>query len=586
MRYPGIMKQKSYMIGEFFLSVLIISAVFIVAVFGQTELKSEDGIRWSPVYDSNKCYKDMGSNSIWPTSTRNITNSGHIFTPLPKNMKGTFRFAWRSDKGTGFLRHVYLHKNEERYDISQESIDWINESILVNERDKLRLEFWWEIGSGSFWIALPSEQAQSPLRPVLNSSLVEGLWIGDSICLSANATDPEKGDVKYTWDWGDGSGLEHTDFVHSGERVVRNHSWNEARVYTIRVQATNRDNKASEWSDSCRVYVLPKTAPEIPKGCNIAYTGEKCNYSTKIGSSNLKGKVKYIFNWSDGSQDSNAGTFDIGEYVIVDHIWKTTGECKVKAKVLDTNNNPSDWSEIATAIVYNRTYVSDNLQDAINNSSSYTELILTKPNYNVYEIIIYNKDHLVLTSNTSYSNLTGPDAENRIRIDKCKSLKLTRMNLINSKTGIKILDSDWLNISDNQIVFACCGYGISIEGGEYNKILFNTIHDTKDLKVNNCSSGGIMIDNSRNNIFSNNSISGSNNNDNIGFCHYYITNHDNLNNTITPSFNNKEIHIIQGKCVAVWNESGFDYYDDISTEISDNCTINYDADFYPGVWKW
>jgi hypothetical protein len=72
--------------------------------------------------------------------------------------------------------------------------------------------------------------------------------VGALLCYYTSTTDPDGDQIKYTFDWDDGDNSE-TEFVASGTRVGKCHSWGNEGTYEVRVKATDEEAKSSEWSD-------------------------------------------------------------------------------------------------------------------------------------------------------------------------------------------------------------------------------------------------------------------------------------------------------------------------------------------------
>jgi PKD domain len=67
-------------------------------------------------------------------------------------------------------------------------------------------------------------------------------------------TDPNRDQIFYTFDWGDGS-TSKTNLINSGTSVRMPHTWGLAGTYSVRVMATDSNNAVSPWSSSKTVKV-------------------------------------------------------------------------------------------------------------------------------------------------------------------------------------------------------------------------------------------------------------------------------------------------------------------------------------------
>lgn len=74
---------------------------------------------------------------------------------------------------------------------------------------------------------------------------------------STRALDPDGDQVKYIFNWGDGTASE-TEFVDSGVNVSESHSWSSEGIYYAKVRAVDNHGSNSEWSDPVEVAILPR----------------------------------------------------------------------------------------------------------------------------------------------------------------------------------------------------------------------------------------------------------------------------------------------------------------------------------------
>jgi hypothetical protein len=79
-----------------------------------------------------------------------------------------------------------------------------------------------------------------------------------SYTYSTSTTDPDGHQVKYCFDWGDGTSS-WTDFVNSGSNASASHSWLSPGIYYIEVKAQDAYGAESGWSE---VFAVAIRAPE------------------------------------------------------------------------------------------------------------------------------------------------------------------------------------------------------------------------------------------------------------------------------------------------------------------------------------
>ncbi len=87
-----------------------------------------------------------------------------------------------------------------------------------------------------------------PNTPSMPSGPSSG-YTGIPYSYSASSTDPDGDQVKYTFDWGDGTTSE-TGFVDSGTTASESHSWSNPGTYYVKAKATDSKGASSGWSDS------------------------------------------------------------------------------------------------------------------------------------------------------------------------------------------------------------------------------------------------------------------------------------------------------------------------------------------------
>jgi hypothetical protein len=104
-------------------------------------------------------------------------------------------------------------------------------------------------GASSGWssmlavIIAANSPPNAPSRPI---GLAKGKT-GMLYSYSLYATDPDRDQVKYTLDWGDGT-TSVTGIVNSGTRASVSHKWSEAGTYQVKAMATDSKGASSGWS--------------------------------------------------------------------------------------------------------------------------------------------------------------------------------------------------------------------------------------------------------------------------------------------------------------------------------------------------
>ena len=169
--------------------------------------------------------------------------------------------------------------------------------------------------------------------------------VGTSYSYSTSATDPNGDQVKYTFDWGDGT-TSTTDLVNSGTSASASHSWSTGRTYQVKAMATNSKGATSGWSNPLAVSVTdpngPPTAPSTPSGPISGNTGTSYSYTTMATDPNGD-LVKYTFNWGDGTT-STTDLVNSGTSASASHSWSTARTYLVKAMATNSKSGTSGWS--------------------------------------------------------------------------------------------------------------------------------------------------------------------------------------------------------------------------------------------------
>ncbi|UCE38560.1 MAG: PKD domain-containing protein, partial [Thermoplasmata archaeon] len=91
-----------------------------------------------------------------------------------------------------------------------------------------------------------------PSKPSGPTSLLRG----KSASFSTNTTDPDIGDqVRFRFDWGDGTTSTWTGWVNSSQSAAKSKSWGSAGTYNVKAQAEDAHEARSNWSAALKVTV-------------------------------------------------------------------------------------------------------------------------------------------------------------------------------------------------------------------------------------------------------------------------------------------------------------------------------------------
>jgi PKD repeat protein len=393
------------------------------------------------------------------------------------------------------------------------------------------------------------------VTPWINVTSNGFLWLGYVLYISANLTDPNNDSINYSWDWGDKSpGMRA--FVHSGDCDNQSHLYRDPGKYTITVIASTQ--KGGNSSSTINITVLSPKSPKTPSGERIAYVNESYVYSTSLDAGFLAKDALFLFDWCfDDASISTTGADIL-------HKWPNNGTKKVKARALDFQGNPSNWSDEINVDVYEPKYVECNqdLQNIIDNVSNYTEIILNCNSYNVSKaILIKGKDHFSIRPRESHASLKNDKSvETIMQIDNSTCVNISgfwfEQDAYINNSFLRVYDCYYCNVNN-------CEFNISSNFFNNNNAIwiykggYNEINDNKIERGNIVKCFGILILDSCSNIIKNNTFHLKIRNNQFG----HIGLHGQIDsNRIIKSNETDELKIVVGDCTFIWG-SGNDGLD-------------------------
>jgi hypothetical protein len=104
-------------------------------------------------------------------------------------------------------------------------------------------------------IAAGCRKNEAPDVPSVPAGPTEGT-AGSRYVFTSTADDPEDS-VTIRFDWGDGDTSDWSSHVPSGEAVADSHSWAGAGTYSVRAQARDEQDAASDWSAGHQIEIAP-----------------------------------------------------------------------------------------------------------------------------------------------------------------------------------------------------------------------------------------------------------------------------------------------------------------------------------------
>ncbi|MEM3443450.1 MAG: PQQ-binding-like beta-propeller repeat protein [Candidatus Nanoarchaeia archaeon] len=173
---------------------------------------------------------------------------------------------------------------------------------------------------------------------------------GETYEYMANTTDPDGDQIKYEFDWGDGTTTSLTSFVDSGTSQNMSHTFNLRGQFCVRARAIDNNSLMSAWSPC--IPMIVNSPPTIP---SISGTDEGKafnNYGFEFLSTDPDGdQIQYEIDWGDGNKEITSVS-DSGVSKTVNHIWTIEGTFCVRARAIDLPFlAASDWSPCFNVII-------------------------------------------------------------------------------------------------------------------------------------------------------------------------------------------------------------------------------------------
>jgi hypothetical protein len=197
-------------------------------------------------------------------------------------------------------------------------------------------------GGLSQWSASQSVTMNTPPdKPNAPSGPISGRP-GDTYDYTASSIDADQDQMRYTFDWGDGT-ESITGLLFSGAKAGANHSWKKAGTYRIMVLTIDERGASSAWSEEQNVIInTPPDRPSEPSGPGSIYAWAEYAYSS-FASDPEGDEVEYTFDWGDEniSRTNRTGS---GINASAVHSWSSAGDYQIRVIAGDTLGATSNWS--------------------------------------------------------------------------------------------------------------------------------------------------------------------------------------------------------------------------------------------------
>jgi chitodextrinase len=171
-----------------------------------------------------------------------------------------------------------------------------------------------------------------PYTPETPSGPAHG-YAGASYSYSIFTEDPDDDQIRYTFDWGDGTASE-TELVDSGRSASQSHVWAGVGEYNVRVMAAD-DNRGGEsgWSPPLVVAISERAHPTAIISANrtVITEGETVSFSAEGSEPGDPDSHIVSYNWDFGDESTGRG-------VNVERTYLRSGHYTVTLTVTDSNN--------------------------------------------------------------------------------------------------------------------------------------------------------------------------------------------------------------------------------------------------------
>ncbi len=192
-----------------------------------------------------------------------------------------------------------------------------------------------------------------PPEPPTVSGTFSG-HIGTPYTYTAQTTDPDGDRVKYIFHWSDGIGDTITEYVDSGLSESDTRRWEVPGTYAVTVTAKDQWDKESESSDELNVTIVSRSPekPIIYNGTESGVTGK--SYTYEVNATDPDGdRIRYTFDWVDGTDNTTTGEVDSGSLESAEHKWTELGTYAVTVTAKDEWGEESEPSDERTVTIEN-----------------------------------------------------------------------------------------------------------------------------------------------------------------------------------------------------------------------------------------
>ncbi len=202
---------------------------------------------------------------------------GVLITPptAPRNLKGipgdrTTNLSWRDPfyNGGREITNYKIYRgnsSSQLYLISTigNLSSYVDTGLTNGNTYYYRVSAVNEIGEGALSNQIAAKPVLPPNNPPNTPSKPSGQSSGNtgtSYSYATSATDSDGDQIKYYFDWDDGTGT-WTSLQDSGQTASKSHTWSSPGTYNIRVKAQDEHGAESDWSTIKSVTITTYTPP-------------------------------------------------------------------------------------------------------------------------------------------------------------------------------------------------------------------------------------------------------------------------------------------------------------------------------------
>ncbi len=247
-----------------------------------------------------------------PMDKESVEDAFHIYGSAENRVSG--KFSWDGDTmiftPSSNLNHdtqYFVALYDDAEDRAYNNLDW----------------YGW-----NFKTRPPNNPPDMPNRP---SGPDQG-YDGTSYSYSTFAKDPDGDQIRYTFDWGDGTASE-TEFVDLGRSASQSHVWDGGGEYIVRATAADDRDGESGWSPPLVVVISEHAHPTAVISANPTVITEGKTVSFSAGESkpgDPDGEI-ISYDWDFGGESTGAGANMARTY-------PRSGYYTVTLTVIDNNN--------------------------------------------------------------------------------------------------------------------------------------------------------------------------------------------------------------------------------------------------------